>query len=100
LAWFAISQMSSETAFVVSSPAKTSRGTTGRTTIAMQPSNGAAADPAAVASAWGTSRSDVCFAERFVGETPVLEVTVSDGESETISLRDVLVHMIAGLGCD
>ena len=40
------------------------------------------------------------LAERFVGETPVLEVTVSDGESETISLRDVLVHMIAGLGCD
>lgn len=55
--------------------------------------NGAVPDPAVVAEAWETWRSQVAFAERFVAEAPGLDVTGGDGE-EPVALREVLVHMI------
>jgi hypothetical protein len=52
--------------------------------------NGAVADPAVVADAWQTWRSEVAFAERYVDEAPDLDVAGHDGHV----LRMVLVHMI------
>lgn len=58
--------------------------------------DGAAPDPALVAEAWDTWRSEVAFAERFVAEAPDLDVTgkVPDAWRGPMSLRWVLVHMI------
>jgi uncharacterized damage-inducible protein DinB len=60
--------------------------------------DGAVADPAAVAEAWETWRSEVAFAEKFVDEAPALEISgaFDDGEHDrgSISLRTVMVHMI------
>jgi uncharacterized damage-inducible protein DinB len=56
--------------------------------------NGAVADPQVVASAWAAWREEVRFSEHFVEEAPDLELTGTYGDGKTISLRDVLVHMI------
>jgi uncharacterized damage-inducible protein DinB len=47
-------------------------------------------DPAVVADAWQTWRSEVEFAERFVADADDLGMIGADGDS----LREVLVHMI------
>jgi uncharacterized damage-inducible protein DinB len=55
--------------------------------------NGAVPDPDVVAQAWQAWRGEVAFAERFVAETDDLGArAMRDGG--TISLREVLVHMI------
>jgi uncharacterized damage-inducible protein DinB len=56
--------------------------------------DGAVADDAVVAEAWRTWRAEVAFAERFVAETPDLGITGTKRDGGTISLREVLVHMI------
>ena len=58
--------------------------------------DGAAPDPALVAEAWDTWRSEVAFAERFVADAPDLDITgeVPDPSRGPMSLRWVLVHMI------
>lgn len=54
---------------------------------------GAVADPAVVADAWATWRSEVAFAEQLVAQAPSLDVT-GDNSGEPMELREVLVHMI------
>ena len=58
--------------------------------------DGAGPDPALVAEAWDTWRSEVAFAERFVAEAPDLDITgrIPDPSRGPMSLRWVLVHMI------
>jgi hypothetical protein len=60
--------------------------------------NGAVADPALVAEAWDTWRSEVAFAEKFVDEAPDLDVSGrfddGAGHGHEIPLRSVMVHMI------
>jgi uncharacterized damage-inducible protein DinB len=59
--------------------------------------NAVVADPALVEEAWDTWRKEVEFAERFVEEAADLDLTGTYrwGDQEgTISLREVLVHMI------
>ncbi|MFC3504560.1 DinB family protein [Micromonospora krabiensis] len=56
--------------------------------------NGAVADPDVIAEAWRTWRAEVEFAERLVDATPDLGTTGTMGDGETISLRELLVHMI------
>jgi hypothetical protein len=59
--------------------------------------NAAIADPAIVDEAWDTWRKEVEFAERFVADAADLDLTgrYRWGDQEgTISLREVLVHMI------
>ncbi len=60
--------------------------------------DGAVADPAVVAEAWGTWRGEVAFAEQFVAAQEDLGATVSFdnglGEQDSISVREALVHMI------
>ena len=61
--------------------------------------DGAVPDPGVVAEAWATWRAEVAFAERLVAEAPGLDVTghydYGPGyEPGSISLREVLVHMI------
>ena len=50
----------------------------------------ASGDPAVVADAWQTWRSEVEFAESFVADADDLGMIGADGDS----LREVLVHMI------
>jgi uncharacterized damage-inducible protein DinB len=54
---------------------------------------GAVPDPETVAAAWAAWRDEIAFAERLVTEAPSLEVT-GTVDDETITLREVLVHMI------
>ncbi|SCL19725.1 Protein of unknown function [Micromonospora rhizosphaerae] len=56
--------------------------------------NGAAADPEVVAEAWHTWRSEVKFAEQLVAESPDLGVRGRMRDGGTISLREVLLHMV------
>ena len=59
--------------------------------------NGAVPDPEVVADAWATWRAEVALAERFLDAAPDLEIrgTYQYGDdSGSISLRQVLVHMI------
>lgn len=53
--------------------------------------DGAVADPAVVAEAWDSWRTEVAFAEKFVDDTPDLGQLGRDGKT---SLREVLVHVI------
>jgi uncharacterized damage-inducible protein DinB len=55
--------------------------------------NQAVADPEAVAAAWAAWREEGRFADSLVAGAPGLNMTVPYGEG-TISLREVLVHMI------
>jgi hypothetical protein len=61
--------------------------------------DGAVPDPRVVAEAWDAWRAEVDFAERFVAESPSLDITGNDrsgvGQGQgPISLREVLVEMI------
>lgn len=55
---------------------------------------GAAADPDLVAKAWQDWRDEVAFAERFVSDTDDLSSLGTMRDGSTVSLRDILVHMI------
>ena len=55
---------------------------------------GAVADPAVVAEAWQSWRDEVAFAERYVAGTEDLGIRSPMSESETIALREVILHMI------
>ena len=61
-------------------------------------SEAAAADPVAVALAWGNWRDEVVFAERFVAQAADLNLTRPyvgrGGHHAQVSLREVLVHII------
>jgi uncharacterized damage-inducible protein DinB len=56
--------------------------------------NGAVADPEVVAEAWRTWKDEVAFAERLVAESPDLGVRAQYGNGESISLRELMLHMI------
>jgi uncharacterized damage-inducible protein DinB len=56
--------------------------------------NGAVPDPAVVDRAWQAWREEVAFAERLTAETGDLGVRGTMRTGDTISLREVLVHMI------
>jgi uncharacterized damage-inducible protein DinB len=56
--------------------------------------HGAVADPDVVAEAWAAWRDEVAFSEAFVGRTEDLGVLGRMPDGETISLRELLVHMI------
>jgi uncharacterized damage-inducible protein DinB len=51
-------------------------------------------DPAVVTDAWDSWRNEVAFAIQFVEEAATLDVTGTMKNGLSISLRDVLVHMI------
>ncbi|MEU5562228.1 DinB family protein [Micromonospora musae] len=56
--------------------------------------NGAIAEPDVVEEAWRDWRAEVEFAERLVERAPDLSVLGRMRDGETISLRELLVHMI------
>ena len=61
--------------------------------------DGAVPDPQVVAEAWDAWRAEVDFAERFVAESPSLDITGNDRSGVfqgqgPISLREVLLEMI------
>jgi len=56
--------------------------------------NGAVGDPEVVSKAWQDWRVEVAFAERFVADSADLSSRGTMRDGETVSLRDVLVHMI------
>ncbi|MEA2495695.1 MAG: hypothetical protein QOJ29_3606 [Thermoleophilaceae bacterium] len=56
--------------------------------------DGAVPDPEVVAEAWDAWRAEVDFAERFVAESPRLDITGNDPWQGPMSLREVLVEMI------
>jgi uncharacterized damage-inducible protein DinB len=55
---------------------------------------GAVGDPAVVDDAWRAWRSEVAFAEKFVADSPDLDVKGVDPDGSSPALRSVLVHMI------
>jgi uncharacterized damage-inducible protein DinB len=55
---------------------------------------GATADPEMVARAWQAWRDEVSFADRFVSQSEDLGIRASRQGGSSISLREVLVHMI------
>ncbi|WP_199826160.1 DinB family protein [Streptomyces sp. SBT349] len=56
--------------------------------------DGAVGDPAVVADAWRVWREDCAFTDRFVAEAGDLGTLSADPESEPVSLREVLVHLV------
>jgi len=56
--------------------------------------NGAVGDPQTVAKAWQAWRDEVTFAEHFVAGASDLGVQAATRDGGTISLREVLVHVI------
>ncbi len=55
---------------------------------------GASADPEMVARAWEDWRSEVGYAERYVNGADDLGIRGTMRDGNTVSLREVLVHMI------
>ena len=55
---------------------------------------GAAADPELVAKAWEDWRSEVGYAERYINGAGDLGIRATMRDGNTVSLREVLVHMI------
>jgi uncharacterized damage-inducible protein DinB len=55
---------------------------------------GAVADPAVVDDAWQAWRGEVAFAEKFVADSPDLDVKGINRDGTSVPLRSVLVHMI------
>jgi uncharacterized damage-inducible protein DinB len=55
---------------------------------------GAVGDPAVVAQAWAALDDEVAFAEQFVSDTTDLDTLGRMSDGRSISLREVLVHMI------
>jgi uncharacterized damage-inducible protein DinB len=56
--------------------------------------DGALPDPEVVAQAWNVWQAEVAFADRFVADAPDLDIVGHDPWRGTISLREVLVHMV------
>ncbi len=56
--------------------------------------SGAVGDPAVVAQAWAALDEEVAFAEHFIADTDDLSTIGHMSDGGTISLREVLVHMI------
>jgi uncharacterized damage-inducible protein DinB len=56
--------------------------------------NGAVPDPAVVAEAWRRWREEIAFAEQFVADAPDLGIVNHPSWDGSISLRELLVHMI------
>jgi uncharacterized damage-inducible protein DinB len=56
--------------------------------------NGAVPDSAVVARAWQAWRDECAFADQFVADSPDLSITGDSLDQGSISLREVLVHMI------
>jgi hypothetical protein len=56
--------------------------------------NGAVGDPALVQEAFDALHAEIAFAEQLVREAESLDVEGVDRHGETITLREVLVHMI------
>jgi uncharacterized damage-inducible protein DinB len=56
--------------------------------------NGAVADPEVVAGAWQAWHAEVGFANRFIAHNDDLGIRSVQSDGGTISLREVLVHMI------
>jgi uncharacterized damage-inducible protein DinB len=55
---------------------------------------GAVADPAVVDHAWAAWENEVAFSEQFVADTVDLETLGRMSDGKSISLREILVHMI------
>jgi uncharacterized damage-inducible protein DinB len=55
---------------------------------------GAVADPEVVARAWDDWRAEVGYAERYVNGADDLGIRATMRDGQTVSLREVLVHMI------
>jgi uncharacterized damage-inducible protein DinB len=55
---------------------------------------GATADPELVARAWADWRDEVGYAERYVNGADDLGIVATMRDGQTVSLREVLVHMI------
>jgi uncharacterized damage-inducible protein DinB len=55
---------------------------------------GAVADQAVVDDAWRAWRAEVAFAEKFVDESPDLDVRGTMADGSTAELREVILHMI------
>jgi uncharacterized damage-inducible protein DinB len=55
---------------------------------------GAVADPAVVDDAWRAWRDEVAFAEKFVADSPDLDIKGINRDGTRPALRSVLVHMI------
>jgi uncharacterized damage-inducible protein DinB len=55
---------------------------------------GAVADPAVVDDAWRAWREEVAFAEKFAADSPDLSVKGTNRDGSSVTLREVLVHMI------
>jgi hypothetical protein len=55
---------------------------------------GAAADPELVSRAWADWRDEVGYAERYVNGSSDLGIVATMRDGQTVSLREVLVHMI------
>jgi uncharacterized damage-inducible protein DinB len=56
--------------------------------------NGALADPAVVDEAWSTWRREVRAAEEWLAGDVSLDAVVPLGDDDSVSVRDVLVHMV------
>jgi uncharacterized damage-inducible protein DinB len=56
--------------------------------------NGAVADPEVVAEAWRAWKDEVAFAEAWMETRDDLSLRGTMSNGETVSLRDVLVHMV------
>lgn len=56
--------------------------------------NGAVADDAVVEDAWGALREEQEYTDRFVAAQPDLGFTRHTGDGDSISLREVLLHLI------
>ena len=57
--------------------------------------DGGVPDSEVVAEAWNVWRAEVALADRFVAEAPDLDITGNDPYQGAVSLREVLVHMVA-----
>jgi uncharacterized damage-inducible protein DinB len=60
--------------------------------------SGAVADPAVVKQAWAAWENEVAFSEQFVADTADLDTLGQMSDGQTISLREILVHMIEEYG--
>jgi uncharacterized damage-inducible protein DinB len=56
--------------------------------------DGAVADPAVVDEAWSTWEREVAAADAWLAQDVSWDVEVPLGESDTVSVRDVVVHMV------
>jgi uncharacterized damage-inducible protein DinB len=55
---------------------------------------GAVGEPAVVAQAWAALEDEVAFSEQFVADTVDLDTLGRMSDGQSISLREILVHMI------